>query len=130
MNQILLGIGIIVLVILFFVMLSGIRFIPNNRIGMIEKRWSGKGSVKGGLIALQGEAGYQPQILRGGLHYEPWNGCDQVGSSAALGTNASHGAGLPRQRSEARESIGDQAVDQSDLVISQLVEVACPALLG
>ena len=69
MNEILLGIGIIVLVILFFVMLSGIRFIPNNRIGMIEKRWSGKGSVKGGLIALQGEAGYQPQILRGGLHY-------------------------------------------------------------
>ena len=69
MNQILLGAGIIILVILFFVMLSGIRFIPNNRIGMIEKRWSGKGSVKGGLIALQGEAGYQPQILRGGLHY-------------------------------------------------------------
>jgi uncharacterized membrane protein YqiK len=69
MNQILLGAGIIILVILFFVMLSGIRFIPNNRIGMIEKRWSSKGSVKGGLIALQGEAGYQPQILRGGLHY-------------------------------------------------------------
>ncbi len=53
MNVILLGIGIILLVILFFVMLSGIRFIPNNRIGMIEKRWSGKGSVKGGLIALK-----------------------------------------------------------------------------
>jgi uncharacterized membrane protein YqiK len=69
MNEILLGLGIIFLVILFFVILSGIRFIPNNRIGMIEKRWSGKGSVKGGLIALQGEAGYQPQILRGGLHY-------------------------------------------------------------
>ena len=69
MNQILLGVGIIVLVILFIVLLSGIRFIPNNRIGMIEKRWSGKGSVKGGLIALAGEAGYQPQILRGGLHY-------------------------------------------------------------
>jgi uncharacterized membrane protein YqiK len=69
MSEILLGIGVIVLVILFFVLLSGIRFIPNNRIGMIEKRWAGKGSVKGGLIALQGEAGYQPQILRGGLHY-------------------------------------------------------------
>ncbi len=62
-------IGVIILLILFFVALSGIRFIPNNRIGMIEKRWSGKGSVKGGLIALEGEAGYQPQILRGGLHY-------------------------------------------------------------
>ncbi|MGD0751333.1 MAG: SPFH domain-containing protein [Anaerolineales bacterium] len=69
MNGILLGAGIIILVILFIMMLSGIRFIPNNRIGMIEKRWSGRGSVKGGLIALQGEAGYQPQILRGGLHY-------------------------------------------------------------
>ena len=69
MNEILLGVGIIFLVILFFILLSGIRFIPNNRIGMIEKRWAGKGSVKGGLIALEGEAGYQPQILRGGLHY-------------------------------------------------------------
>ncbi len=69
MIQILIGAGIILLVILFFVVLSGIRFIPNNRIGMIEKRWSGKGSVRGGLIALKGEAGYQPQILRGGLHY-------------------------------------------------------------
>jgi uncharacterized membrane protein YqiK len=69
MIQILIGAGIIFLVILFFVVLSGIRFIPNNRIGMIEKRWSGKGSVRGGLIALKGEAGYQPQILRGGLHY-------------------------------------------------------------
>ncbi len=57
--------GIVVLILL-----SGIRFIPNNRIGLVEKRWSfAKGSVKGGLIALNGEAGYQPQILRGGLHY-------------------------------------------------------------
>ena len=52
---------------LFF--LSGIRFIPNNRIGIVEKRFSGKGSVKSGLIALNGEAGFQPKVLRGGLHY-------------------------------------------------------------
>jgi len=69
MIQLLIGAGIILLVILLIVILSGIRFIPNNRIGMIEKRWSSKGSVKSGLIALKGEAGYQPQILRGGLHY-------------------------------------------------------------
>ncbi len=56
-------------VFLFFLLLSGIRFIPNNRIGLVEKRFSGKGSVKSGLIALNGEAGYQPQVLRGGLHY-------------------------------------------------------------
>ncbi len=62
-------IGYIVGGILFLIALSGIRFIPNNRIGIIEKRFSGKGSVKSGLIALNGEAGYQPRILRGGLHY-------------------------------------------------------------
>ena len=55
--------------ILFLIMLSGIRFIPNKRIGVIEKRFSGKGSVKSGFIAMNGEAGYQPRILRGGLHY-------------------------------------------------------------
>lgn len=58
------GLGIIVL---FF--LSGIRFIPNNRIGIVEKRFSFRGSIKSGFIAMNGEAGYQPKVLRGGLHY-------------------------------------------------------------
>jgi uncharacterized membrane protein YqiK len=49
-------------------LLSGIRFIPNNRIGIVEKRF-GRRSVKSGFIALHGEAGYQPDVLRGGLHY-------------------------------------------------------------
>lgn len=62
-------VGTVLLVILFLVILSGIRFIPNNRIGIIEKRFSSRGSVKGGFIAIHGEAGYQPQVLRGGLHY-------------------------------------------------------------
>ena len=62
--------GVAVLGLLVVVLLTGIRFIPNNRIGVVEKRWSfDKGSVKSGLIALNGEAGYQPQVLRGGLHY-------------------------------------------------------------
>ena len=59
--------GIVALVLLF--LLAGIRFIPNNRIGLVEKRFAGKGSVKSGLIALNGEAGYQPRVLRGGLHW-------------------------------------------------------------
>jgi len=54
---------------LLLVVLSGIRYIPNDRIGIIEKRWSFGGSVKIGFIALAGEAGFQPEILRGGLHY-------------------------------------------------------------
>ncbi len=57
-------------VLLLGVVLSGVRFIPNNRIGIVEKRFSlTKGSVKSGFIALNGEAGYQPRVLRGGLHY-------------------------------------------------------------
>ena len=55
-------------IVLVLVLLSGIRFIPNNRIGVVEKRFGAK-SVQSGLIALNREAGYQPQVLRGGLHY-------------------------------------------------------------
>jgi uncharacterized membrane protein YqiK len=60
------------LALLAFVILtiiSGIRYIPNTRIGIVEKRFSGKGSVKSGFIALHGEAGFQPHVLRGGIHY-------------------------------------------------------------
>jgi uncharacterized membrane protein YqiK len=46
-----------------------IRYIANNRVAVVEKLWSGGGSIKGGLIALRGEAGYQPDVLRGGLHF-------------------------------------------------------------
>ncbi len=57
------------LMLLLFV-LSGVRYIPNNRSGIVEKRFSlTRGSVKSGFIALNGEAGYQPRVLRGGLHY-------------------------------------------------------------
>ena len=34
------------------VALSGVRAIPNDRIGVVEKRWSARGSVRSGLIAL------------------------------------------------------------------------------
>jgi uncharacterized membrane protein YqiK len=44
------------------------RYIPNNRIGILEKRISRKGSVRRGLIALNGESGFQPEVLRGGWH--------------------------------------------------------------
>jgi uncharacterized membrane protein YqiK len=55
--------------ILVLYLLAGIRYIPNNKIGVVEKRISGKGSIKRGIIALEGEAGFQPNMLRGGLHY-------------------------------------------------------------
>ncbi|MFZ6031359.1 MAG: SPFH domain-containing protein [Chloroflexota bacterium] len=61
--------AIIFFLLVIAVALSGFRFIPNNRIGIVEKRFTTKGSVKSGFIALNGEAGYQPQVLRGGIHY-------------------------------------------------------------
>ena len=49
--------------------LTGLRYIANNRVGIVEKLWSVKGSVpEGGIIALHGEAGFEPEILRGGIH--------------------------------------------------------------
>jgi uncharacterized membrane protein YqiK len=55
---------------LMLIWLTGmIRYIPNNSIAIVEKLWSGRGSVEAGLIALNGEAGYQPQVLRGGYHF-------------------------------------------------------------
>lgn len=54
-------------VVLF--VLAGIRYVPNTRVGIIEKRLSRRGSVASGLIALDGEAGFQPHILRGGVHW-------------------------------------------------------------
>ncbi len=61
--------GLVVLGILALIILSGIRVIPNTRIGIVEKRFSPKGSIKSGFIALNGEAGFQPNVLRGGIHY-------------------------------------------------------------
>jgi len=60
---------LIVLGILALIILSGVRVIPNTRIGIVEKRFSPRGSIKSGFIALNGEAGFQPKVLRGGIHY-------------------------------------------------------------
>jgi uncharacterized membrane protein YqiK len=59
-----------VLVVLFLVTVLALtfRYIPNDRVGVVEKLWSASGSLKTGLIALNGEAGFQPDLLRGGWH--------------------------------------------------------------
>ena len=48
---------------------GAVRYIPNDRIGVVEKLWSGSGSVELGLLALHGEAGFQPELRRGGFHF-------------------------------------------------------------
>src|SRR6185295_6177838 len=65
------GIWTVVVIVLIFLvrMANVIRYIPNNQVGIVEKLWAARGSIKSGFIALHGEAGFQPEILRGGIHF-------------------------------------------------------------
>src|SRR5207248_8089473 len=60
------------LIALFVAAFACIRFIPNNRVGIVEKLWAPKSLSEGHLIALDGEAGYQADVLRGGIHLGYW----------------------------------------------------------
>lgn len=61
---------VLLIVIAALIKLSGaIKYIPNDRVGVIEKLWSSSGSVQNGLLALNGEAGLQPDLRRGGFHF-------------------------------------------------------------
>src|SRR5689334_4778250 len=65
------------LIILLFCLprLLGIVYIPHTQVGVIEKIWSGRGSLKEGqIIARNAEAGFQARFLRGGIHFGlyPW----------------------------------------------------------
>lgn len=69
------ALAVLLLLLALLPIVLGVRYIPHNRVGLVEKSWSGHGSVPDGrLIALCGEAGYQADVLRGGLHffYWPW----------------------------------------------------------
>ena len=50
----------IFVVLPLFLKLIGVRIIGNNEVGIVEKLWSRKGSLHNKIIALNGEAGYQP----------------------------------------------------------------------
>jgi uncharacterized membrane protein YqiK len=60
--------GILVLLALLWVA-GVVRYIANDKVGVVEKLWSLSGSVKSGLLALEGEAGFQAELLRGGFHF-------------------------------------------------------------
>jgi uncharacterized membrane protein YqiK len=52
--------------------LAGVRIIRNNECAVVEEWWSIRGSLTDRIISLDGEAGYQPTVLRGGIHFKPW----------------------------------------------------------
>jgi uncharacterized membrane protein YqiK len=61
-------VGILVLYI-FIAKILGLRVINPNEVAVVEKWWSFRGSLKDSIIALHGEAGYVPDLLRGGIHF-------------------------------------------------------------
>ncbi len=46
----------------------GVQYIRNDQAGVVEKLWGGP-IQEGKIIALRGEAGFQSDLKRGGLHY-------------------------------------------------------------
>jgi uncharacterized membrane protein YqiK len=64
--------GVGVFALLFFLWLC-LRFVPNTSVGVLEKCWSrGKALKEGDFIALSGEAGYEADVLRGGIYFGYW----------------------------------------------------------
>src|SRR3954447_14840206 len=64
---------IVILALIAGMSALGLRYIPNDRVGVVEKMWSNRGSVtEGHIIAVNGEAGFQANLLRGGYHLWLW----------------------------------------------------------
>ena len=72
-NTIFIGIGVVLAaIVVFYIMvfkIFGLRVINSDEVAVVEKWWSFKGSLKNAIIALNGEAGYSPDLLRGGIHF-------------------------------------------------------------
>lgn len=60
--------GVVVAIVAVVRLSNVFYYIPNNQVGIVEKLWTTRGSIGEGFIALNGEAGYEPEVLRGGLH--------------------------------------------------------------
>ena len=60
----------VIAAVIFTVWILGIRFVPNNKVGIVEKIISKKANT-GTIIALNGETGFQAELLRGGIHVRP-----------------------------------------------------------
>lgn len=61
--------GILLALYLLIFHILGLRIIKSNEVAVVEKWWSIHGSLKNSIIALNGEAGYSPDLLRGGIHF-------------------------------------------------------------
>jgi uncharacterized membrane protein YqiK len=65
------GICLLIVVVLWITnKFTGIGvYIKNDEYGVVEKIWSTGGSVKSGFMSLNGEAGFETDLIRGGVHF-------------------------------------------------------------
>ena len=63
------AVAVALVLLVLFTFTRMVRYVGNNRVAIVEKLWSRNGSIAGGLIALNREAGFQPEVLRGGYHF-------------------------------------------------------------
>jgi uncharacterized membrane protein YqiK len=60
-------VGLLVLMWLVF------RYTPNEKVTVVERLWSSKGSLgEGDIIAMNGQAGFDPEVVRGGMSFGYW----------------------------------------------------------
>lgn len=64
------AVAVLVLVVLLVRLVSAcLVYIPNTHYGVVERRWSARRTAEPfGLIALRGNAGFLPEVIRGGMH--------------------------------------------------------------
>ncbi len=64
---------LIPVLLLFSKLILGWVFVPNGKLALLEKTWSLKGDLpQGMLVATNGEAGYQAELLTSGLKFFYW----------------------------------------------------------
>lgn len=61
--------GILLAAYVLIFQILGLRVIRSNEVAVVEKWWSIHGSLRNSIIALKKEAGYSPDLLRGGIHF-------------------------------------------------------------
>ncbi len=66
----LIAVGVIIVLYLLIFVIFGLRVISSDQVAVVEKWWSFRGSLKDSIVALNGEAGYSPNLLRGGIHFK------------------------------------------------------------
>ena len=62
-HWVLTGVALLVLLAMFAQLLTGAVLISERQVGIVVKRFGGRGLEPGRLIALAGEAGYQADTL-------------------------------------------------------------------